>query len=161
MDSMHGVVWVRGLLMSALMDRVAHGGGGVMVWATRMNFIDAILNAQRYLQPDPQAHCCVIFPHPSPHISAWLWTAPYGKALYTIPGSLKHPNCCMVSRHSVRVTHWACWGRSSLAYITACFSSWQYPATSHNHWAEMDQHSTGHIQRPYQLYAKEMCCTGG
>ncbi len=36
-------------------DRVAHGGGGVMVWAgvcygqrTRVHFIDGILNAQRY-----------------------------------------------------------------------------------------------------------------
>ncbi len=37
------------------MDRVAHGGGGVMVWAglcygqrTQAHFIDGILNAQRY-----------------------------------------------------------------------------------------------------------------
>ncbi len=38
-----------------LVDRVAHGGGGVMVWAgvyyeqrTQVHFIDGILNAQRY-----------------------------------------------------------------------------------------------------------------
>ncbi len=38
-----------------VMDRVAHGGGGVMVWAgvcygqwTQVHFIDGILNAQRY-----------------------------------------------------------------------------------------------------------------
>lgn len=38
-----------------VVDRVAHGGGGVMVWAgicygrrTRVHFIDGILNAQRY-----------------------------------------------------------------------------------------------------------------
>ncbi len=38
-----------------VVDRVAHGGGGVMVWAgecygqrTQVNFIDGILNAQRY-----------------------------------------------------------------------------------------------------------------
>ncbi len=38
-----------------VMDRVAHGGGGVMVWATvcygqrtQMHFIDGILNAQRH-----------------------------------------------------------------------------------------------------------------
>ncbi|KAL0151802.1 hypothetical protein M9458_052896 [Cirrhinus mrigala] len=38
-----------------VVDRVAHGGGGVMVWAgvcygqrTQVHFIDAILNAQRY-----------------------------------------------------------------------------------------------------------------
>ncbi|KAL0196970.1 hypothetical protein M9458_005510, partial [Cirrhinus mrigala] len=39
----------------SVVDRVAHGGGGVMVWAgvcygqrTQMHFIDGILNAQRY-----------------------------------------------------------------------------------------------------------------
>lgn len=69
-DSLHGVVWVRGLLMSTLLDRVAHGGGGVMVWATQVHFIDAILNAQRYLQPDPQAHCCAISLCPAPHVAA-------------------------------------------------------------------------------------------
>ncbi len=55
-DSVHGIVWVSGLLMSVnVVDRVAHGGGGVMVWAgvcygqrTQVNFIDGILNAQRY-----------------------------------------------------------------------------------------------------------------
>ncbi len=38
-----------------IVDRVAHGGGGVMVWAgvcygqrTQVHFIDGILNAQRY-----------------------------------------------------------------------------------------------------------------
>ncbi len=38
-----------------VVDRVAHGGGGVMVWAaicygqrTQVHFIDVILNAQRY-----------------------------------------------------------------------------------------------------------------
>ncbi len=39
----------------SVVDRVAHGGGGVMVWAgicygqrTQVHFIDGILNAQRY-----------------------------------------------------------------------------------------------------------------
>ncbi len=38
-----------------VVDRVAHGGGGVMVWAgvcsgqrTQVHFVDGILNAQRY-----------------------------------------------------------------------------------------------------------------
>ncbi|KAL0176608.1 hypothetical protein M9458_028938, partial [Cirrhinus mrigala] len=38
-----------------IVDQVAHGGGGFMVWAgvcygqqTQVHFIDAILNAQRY-----------------------------------------------------------------------------------------------------------------
>ncbi len=55
-----------------LVDRVAHGGGGVMVWAdvcygqrTQVHFIDGIL------WRDPEAHCCVIHPRPSPHVAAW------------------------------------------------------------------------------------------
>ena len=44
-------------------------------------------------------------------------------------------------------------------YTTACSSSWQYPATSHSHWREVDHHSTGHNQQPDQLYVKVMCCT--
>ncbi len=58
-------------------DRVAHGGGGVMVWAgvcygqrTQVHFIDGILNAQRPWR-DPEAHCCAIHPRPSPHVAAW------------------------------------------------------------------------------------------
>ncbi len=56
-DSLYGVVWVSGLLMSMLwtLTSVAHGGDGVMVWAgvcygqrTQVHFIDDILNAQRY-----------------------------------------------------------------------------------------------------------------
>ncbi len=52
-DSVYGVVWVTGLLMSTL-SRVANGGSGVMVQAsvcygqrTQVHFIDGILNAQR------------------------------------------------------------------------------------------------------------------
>ncbi len=47
-DNVYGIV-------VSVVDRVAHGGGGVMVWAgmcygqrTQVNFIDGILNAQRY-----------------------------------------------------------------------------------------------------------------
>ncbi len=53
-DSVYGVVWVSGLLIY-IVDRVAHGGSGVMVWAgvcygqqTQVHFIDGILNVQRY-----------------------------------------------------------------------------------------------------------------
>ncbi len=54
-DSMYGVMWVSGLLDVNVVDGVAHGGGGVMVWAgvcygqrTQVHFIDGILNTQRY-----------------------------------------------------------------------------------------------------------------
>ncbi len=56
-----------------VVDRVAHGGGGVMVWAgvcyrqwTQVHFIDGILNAQRIVHPPPPpysktAHFRVVF----------------------------------------------------------------------------------------------------
>ncbi len=50
-------------------------------------------------------------------------------------------------------------GCSGSTYTTACSSSYQYQATSHSHWREVDQHYTGHNQQPDQLYVKEMCCT--
>ncbi len=100
---------------------------------------------------DPEAHCCAILPWPS-------CTAPCCKDLYTIPGRWKHPSSCMASILTGHVTHWACLGCSGSAYMTACSSSCQYPATSHNHWRGVDQHYTGHNQQPDQLYVKEMCC---
>ncbi len=75
------------------------------------------------------------------------------KDLHTIPGSYKHPSSCMASILTGHVTHWACLGFSGSAYTTACSSSCQHPATSHSHWREVDQHSTGHNQQPDQLYA--------
>ncbi len=61
-----------------VVDRVAHGGGGVMVWAgvcygqrTQLHFIDAILNTQRY-RDEILRPIVVLFIHwPSPHVAAW------------------------------------------------------------------------------------------
>ncbi len=145
-----------------VVDRVAHGGGGVMVWAgmcygqrTQVHFIDGILNAQR-------CHDEILRPIVVPFIHDHHLMLQHDNArphLYTIPGSWKHPSSCMASILTGHVTHWACLGCSGSAYTTACSSSCQYPATSHNHWRGVDQHSTGHNQQPDQLYAKEMCCT--
>ncbi len=48
-----------------IVDRVAHGGGGVMVWAgvcygqrKQVHFIDGILNAQRYRDEILKEMCC-------------------------------------------------------------------------------------------------------
>ncbi len=69
-----------------LVDRVAHGGGGVMVWAgicygqrTRVHFIDGILNVQRYheeiLRP-------IVVPFIHDHqILTGFWTPQYSKTL--------------------------------------------------------------------------------
>ncbi len=150
-----------------VVDRVADGGGGVMVWAgvcygqrTPVHFIDGILNAQRYrdeiLRPIVvpfihDHHLMLQHDNARPHVCC--------NDLYTIPGSWKHPSSCMASILTGHVTHWACLGCPGSAYTTVCSSSCQYPATSHSHWRRVDQHSTGHNQQPDQLYAKEMCCT--
>ncbi len=54
-DSVYGVVWVERFADLNVVDRVAHGGSEVMVWAgvcygqqIQVHFIDGILNAQRY-----------------------------------------------------------------------------------------------------------------
>uniref|UniRef100_A0AAZ3PD04 Tc1-like transposase DDE domain-containing protein n=1 Tax=Oncorhynchus tshawytscha TaxID=74940 RepID=A0AAZ3PD04_ONCTS len=51
----YGVVWASGLLIINVVNRVPHGGGGVMVWAgisygqrTQLHFIEGNLNADRY-----------------------------------------------------------------------------------------------------------------
>lgn len=58
-----------------VVDRVARGGGGVMVWAdvcygqhTQVHFIDVILNAQRY--HDKNLRPTAIHRRPSPHVAA-------------------------------------------------------------------------------------------
>ncbi len=60
-----------------VVDWVAHGGSGVMVWAgvcygqrTQVHYIDGILNAQIPWW-DTEANCCAIHPRPSPHVAAW------------------------------------------------------------------------------------------
>ncbi len=59
------------------------------------------------------------------------------------------PVLAMASILTGHVTHWACLGCSGSAYMTACSSSCQYPATSHSHWRGVDQHSIGHYQQTW------------
>ncbi len=146
-DSVYGVVWVSGLLMSTLWTMVAVGlwYGQVMLWTTnkgafywwRFECRDTVTRSWGPL-------LC----HSSTTITSCC------KDLCTIPGSWKHPSSCMASILTGRVTHWVCLGS---AYTTVCSSSCQYPATSHSHWRGVDQHSKGHNQQPNQLYAREMC----
>ncbi len=74
-DSLYGIVWESGLLMSTLwiewpMVVVGLWYGQVYVMDNEnMHFIDGILNAQRYLRYH-EAHCCAIHPRPSPHVAA-------------------------------------------------------------------------------------------
>ncbi len=59
-----------------VVDRVEHGGGGVMVWAgvcygqrTTVNFVDGILNAQRVLANIQQLHTALKRSGPTFHRS--------------------------------------------------------------------------------------------
>ncbi len=113
-------------------DRV----GGVMVWAgvcygqrTQVNFIDGILNAQRY-RDEILSPIVVPFIHDYHLIlqddNAW----PHVARICTQFLEAEHSSSCMASILTGHVTHWACLGCSGSAYTTACSSSCQYPATS-------------------------------
>ncbi len=76
-DSVYGIVWVSGLQIANVVDQVAHGGAGVMVWEgvcygqwTQVHFIDGILNAQSYRDNPLLCHssttitsCCSMIMH--------------------------------------------------------------------------------------------------
>ncbi len=164
-DSVYGVVWVSGLLMSTLwiewpMVAWGYGMAGVCYGATNTGaFYCCILNAQRYhdeiLRP-------IVVPFIHDHhlmLQHDKCTAPMLPRLCnTIPESWKHPSSCMASILTGHVTHWACLGCSGSAYTTACSSSANIQQTSAQPLRGVDQHSTGHNQQPDQLYVKEMCC---
>ncbi len=54
-----------------VVDRVAHGGGGVMVWAGVCYGHWWHFECTEIPWRDPEGHCCVIHPRPSPHVAAW------------------------------------------------------------------------------------------
>ncbi len=63
-DSMYGVVWVSGLLMSTLWMVV------VGLWYGQAYVMDTGACTEIPWR-DPEAHCCAIHPRPSPHVAAW------------------------------------------------------------------------------------------
>ncbi len=162
-DSVYGVVWVNGLLMSTLWIEWPMVVSGVMVWAgicygqqTQVHFIDGILNAQRYrdeiLRPIVvpfihDHHLMLQHDNARPHDARISYNSWMLKTSQFLHGQYTHH------------TYIACLWCSGSAYTTACPSSCQYPATSHSHWRGVDQHPTAHNQQPDQLYVKEMCCT--
>ncbi len=102
-DCVYGIIWWA-VCWFNVVDWVAHGGGGVMVWAgvwlwsnNTDQFIDVIFECTEIPWRDPEPHCCAINPQPSPHVAALKCTAPCCKDLYTIPGSWQHPSSCMAS----------------------------------------------------------------
>ncbi len=167
-DSVYGVVWVSGLLMSTLW--IEWPIGGVMYGQAYVmdNKHRRILLMTFWMHRDTVMRSCgPLLCYSSTTITSCSSMIMHGPMLQgfvqccTIPGSWQHPSSCIASILTAagQVTHWACLGCSGSVYTTACSSFCQYPATSHSHWRGVDQHSTGHNQQPDQLYAKEMCCT--
>ncbi len=73
-DSVYGVVWVSGLLMSTLWIewRWGYGMGRHMLWTTNTGVIYWWhFECTEIPWRDPEAHCCAIHPWPSPHVAAW------------------------------------------------------------------------------------------
>ncbi len=135
-----------------VVDRVAHGGSGVMVWAGvcygQQTQVRCILLMAFWIHRDTVTRfwdpllchlsttitsCCSMIMH-GPMLQRSVHNSWKLKTSQFLHGQHTH-----LTRH---VTHWACLGCSGSAYTTACSSSCQYPATSHSHWRGADQHFT-------------------
>ncbi len=105
-----------------VVDRVAHGGGGVMVWAgvcygqqKQVHFIDDILNAQRYCDE-------FLRPIDVPFIHDHHLILQYDNA---------RPHVARIGTKFLEAENIPVLACSGSVYMTAFSSSCQYPATSH------------------------------
>ncbi len=121
-----------------VVDRVANGGGGVMVWAgicygqwTQVHFIDGILNAQRYrdeiLRPIVEPfihdhHLMLLHDNARTHVERICTQFLEAGNIPVLAWPAYSPDMSPIEH--------VC---SGSAYTTACSSSCQYPATSHRH----------------------------
>ncbi len=129
-DSVYGVVWVSGLLMSMLWIKWPMVAVGVMVWAgicygqqTQVHFIDGILNAQRY-RAEIMSPIVVPFIHDHHLMLQHDNARPHVASICTQ----------FLEAESIPVLAWPAYSPDmDWPYTTACSSSCQYPATSHIH----------------------------
>ncbi len=148
-DSVYGVVWVSGLLMSTLW--IEWPMGWVGLWYGQAYVMDnehrCILLMAFWMHRDTVTRAWgPLLCHSSTTITSCCNMIMYGPMLQ----GLVHNFWKLKTSQFLHGQH---------IHRTACSISCQYPATSHSHWRGVDQHSTGHNQQPEQLYAKEMCCT--
>lgn len=95
-DSVCDVLWVSSLLMSV--DRVARGGGGVMVWAgvcfarwTQAAFYWWRIECTEIAWWAPEAHCCAI--HPAQLLQGSVHNFWKLNASWFLHGQLTHWTC--------------------------------------------------------------------
>ncbi len=128
-DSVYGIVWGSGLLMS-------------MLWIEWPMLTLVLWYGQAYVMDNE--HRCILL------MAFWM----HGPMLQ---GSVHNSWKLKTSQflHGQH-THWTCHPLSMFEMLwTGVYdSSWQYPATSHNHRRGVDQHSTGHNQQTDQSMRK-------
>ncbi len=149
-----------------VVDRVAHGGGGVMVWAgvcngqrTQVHFIDGILNAQRYcdeiLRPIVvpfihDHHLMLQHDNAQPHVARICTQFLEAENIPVLAWPAYSPDMSPIEHV------WDALDRRIWQRVPVPANIQQLRTAIEEEWT---QHSTGHNQQPDQLYAKEMCCT--
>ncbi len=164
-DSVYGVVWVSGLLMSTLWiewPMVAVG-----LWYGQAYVMDSehrcILLMAFWMHRDTVTRswgpllchssttitlCCSMIMH-GPMLQGSVHNSWKLKTSQFLHGQHTHRTCHPLSMFG-------------MLWIGVYDSVFQFLPISSNFaqpWRGVDQHSTGHNQQPDQLYAKEMCCT--
>ena len=145
-DSVCGIVWVSGLLMSTLW--IEWPMMAVGLWYGQAYIMDnkcrCILLMAFWVHRDtvPRSWGPLLC-HSSTTITSCCSMIMHGPML---PGSvhnswkLKHPSSCMASILTGHVIHWTCLGCSGydtyIAHIRQCVP---VPATSHSHWRLVDK----------------------
>ncbi len=165
-DSVFGVVWVSGLLMSTL-------------WIEWPMMAVGLWYGQVYVMD--HKHRCILL------MAFWMYrhtmTRSWGPLL--CHSSTTITSCCSMVIHGPMLqgsvlnswklktsqflhgqhTHRTCQPLSMFGMLWIGVNDSVFPVPANiqqphtSHWRGVDQHSTGHNQQPDQLYAKEMCCT--
>ncbi len=162
-NSVYGVVWVSGLLMSTL--RIEWTMVAVGLWYGQAFVLDmCILLMAFWMHRDtvtiywgpllcPSSttitSCCSMIIH-GPMLQGSVLNSWKLKTSQFLHGQHTHRTCHPLSMFGML---WIVINDS----VFPVPANIQQPRTSHLR--GVDQHSTGHNQQPDQLYAKEMCCT--
>ncbi len=125
-DSVYGVVWVSGLLISALWIECSMVAEGL--WYGQAYVMDnehrCILLMAFWMHRDEILRPIVVpFIHDITSCCSMIMHGPMFQGSVHNSRSWKHPSSCLASILTGHVTHWPCLGCSGSAYMTACSSS--------------------------------------